>query len=247
LAGIVSIALEACLLRPLAISFDLDNTLFDRHSSLRVLASRLIESFPAALDDIAHEQVVESIVAADAGGYTRREQAMVALSQDRMWKTAPRPDQLWAFWTRHFPECIVPEPDLRPTLSTLVDCGLKLAIASNGWSKLQRRKLDALGVEDFFDVILIEEEVGIEKPDPRMFQLVSAALKISPRQIWHVGDHPVNDVLGSSLAGLEAVWMARTDRWPLDSDQPRMRINSLVELVSLVRGREETPFTRVCG
>jgi putative hydrolase of the HAD superfamily len=221
-------------LRPLAISFDLDNTLFDRYLSLRVLASRLIESFPAALDDIAHEQVVKSIVAADAEGYTRREQAMAILSQDRMWKTAPHPDELWAFWTRHFPECIVPEPDLRHTLSRLSDCGLKLAIASNGWSKMQRRKLDFLSVEAFFDVIVIEEEVGIEKPDPKMFQLVSAALKISPGQIWHVGDHPANDVLCSTLAGFEAVWLARTERWPLDSDPPRMRINSLAELTPLL-------------
>ena len=234
-------------MRPLAISFDLDNTLFDRYSSLRVLASRLIESFPAALDDIVPEQVVENIVAADAAGYTRREQAMVALSRNRMWKTAPRPDQLWAFWTRHFPECIVPEPNLRSTLSTLVDCGLKLAIASNGWGKLQRRKLDALGVEAFFDVILIEEEVAIGKPDPGMFQLVSAALNISPRQIWHVGDHPVNDVLGSSSAGFEAVWLARTDRWPLDCDQPHMRIHRLEELVSLIEGRQDPTFTRIRG
>jgi putative hydrolase of the HAD superfamily len=233
LAGIVSHALEALPLRPLAISFDLDNTLFDRHLSLRALASRLIESFPAALGDIAHEQVVKGIVAADAEGYTRREQAMLILSQDRMWKTAPRPDELWAFWTRHFPECIVPEPDLRHILSRLSDCGLKLAIASNGWSKIQRRKLDSLGVEAFFDIIVIEEEVGIEKPDPKMFQLVSAALKILPGQIWHVGDHPVNDVLCSTLAGFKAVWLARTERWPLDSDQPRMRINSLAELVPL--------------
>lgn len=221
-------------MRPLAISFDLDNTLFDRHSSLLALASRLIEFFPAALDGIAHEQVVKSIVAADAQGYTRREQAMLILSQDRMWKTAPRPDELRAFWTRHFPECIVPEPDLRHTLSRLSDCGLKLAIASNGWSKIQRRKLDSLGVETFFDVIVIEEEVGIEKPDPKMFQLVSAALKISPGQIWHVGDHPVNDVLGSTLAGLEAVWLARIEHWPLDSGQPRMRINSLAELIQFL-------------
>ena len=104
-----------------------------------------------------------------------------------------------------------------------------------------------LGIESFFDIILIEEEVGTGKPDPRMFRLVSAALKVSPRQIWHVGDDPVNDVLGSSSAGFEAVWLARTDRWPLDFDQPHMRIHRLAELVSLIEGRQETTFTSVRG
>ena len=226
--------IDGSAMNPLAISFDLDNTLFDRHQSLQVFAAEFIARFWTVLADVSESQVCESIVAADAGGHAPREQAMKTLSQDALWKSAPSPNELWAFWNETFPECVKPQQGMKSTLDRLAAAGLKLAIASNGWSSLQRRKLQSLEIHGLFDAVLIGEEVGIEKPDPQFFELLSRSLDISPDRIWHVGDDPLNDALASSRAGLCAVWLGDRKRWPSNYALPKMSIVTLPDIFSLL-------------
>lgn len=221
-------------MRPLAISFDLDNTLFDRRLSLRVFAAKLMAEFSTNLLEVSEQTIFSAIVDADGDGYPLRQQAMMALNRAPLWRIAPDPDCLWEFWSGAFPTSVVPYEDMRSTLEELANRGMKLVIVSNGWSSLQRQKLRTLGIETLFDAVLIGEEVGVEKPNVGVFERVSRELKILPGRIWHVGDDPVNDVLASSRAGLQAVWFAHTRKWPVDAAQPSISIDALAELVSLL-------------
>jgi putative hydrolase of the HAD superfamily len=221
-------------MRPHAISFDLDNTLFDRRSSLRIFTPQFMARFSTTLADVSENQVLMSIVAADAGGGAPREQAMIALSRAALWKTAPHPSELWSFWSDCFPKCVKPQQGMRLTLDGLAVSGLRLAVASNGWSSLQREKLRSLEIHGLFEAVIIGEEVGVEKPDPRFFERLSTTLRISPDRIWHVGDDPLNDVMASSLAGFCAVWLAGREGWPSNYDCPRMTITTLPEIFSLL-------------
>ena len=66
------------------------------------------------------------------------------------------------------------------------------------------------GFEQFFEVIVISEEVGIKKPDTRIFDVCLAGMGLSADACIHIGDHPVNDVAAAKAAGLRAVWMRNT-------------------------------------
>lgn len=68
-----------------------------------------------------------------------------------------------------------------------------------------RRFLEKEGVAKYFDVMIFSEEVGIRKPDSRIFHLVSEKLKVKPCEVVHVGDNLKSDVWGAKNAGFKAI------------------------------------------
>ena len=98
--------------------------------------------------------------------------------------------------------------DALETVRLLRADGLKVGVLTNGLSRIQRRKLQRLELEDELDAIAISEEIGAFKPDPAAFHAAVTMLGLQPRQVAMVGDHPLNDVAGALGAGLAgAVWV----------------------------------------
>jgi putative hydrolase of the HAD superfamily len=92
------------------------------------------------------------------------------------------------------------------TLKYYRNKGLKLALVSNGGSELQRKKIDRFNLEPFFDCITIEGELGVGKPDERIFLHTLEKLDVSTTEAWMIGDDLERDVaaaqkLGSSVYG----------------------------------------------
>lgn len=104
---------------------------------------------------------------------------------------------------RHAPE----------TVSALRSHGLKTGVITNGSSPLQENKLEALGLTDFFDTILISETVGLEKPQPEIFTLACKHLEVAAEECVFVGDDPVADIEGANNAGMFSVFVP-TRRYP---------------------------------
>jgi 5'-nucleotidase len=46
---------------------------------------------------------------------------------------------------------------------------VKLGIITNGFTALQQTRLERTGFRDYFDLLVISEQVGVAKPDPRIF------------------------------------------------------------------------------
>jgi putative hydrolase of the HAD superfamily len=85
----------------------------------------------------------------------------------------------------------------------------KLALVTNGPSDLQRGKLFAAGLEEFFPVIVVSAEVGIWKPDPRIFDRALGPLGVKPAEAAMVGDMVTRDVGAAQAAGLRGIWLDR--------------------------------------
>lgn len=96
-----------------------------------------------------------------------------------------------------------PFPDALPTLDALAG-RYRLGLASNGNSYPER-----CGLAGRFDFVILSQEVGVSKPDPRFYRTVAGAAGVPVRQIVHVGDSPTNDVLGAQAAGFRTVWLNR--------------------------------------
>lgn len=80
---------------------------------------------------------------------------------------------------------------------------------TNASGSHQRTKLADLGLERFFDHIVIAGEVGSAKPDSEIFHSVCRVLECEPAQTVHVGDRLVADAVGARDAGLHGVWLDR--------------------------------------
>jgi len=109
--------------------------------------------------------------------------------------------------------------------------GTRLGIISNGQAYQQRLKLIHMGLIARFSTIIISEELGIAKPDPRIFLEACRSAKVSPSNCRHIGDNFNADAQGSLSAGLRGIWLNRRG---LDCQEGIPTIRSLSELKGVI-------------
>jgi putative hydrolase of the HAD superfamily len=112
----------------------------------------------------------------------------------------------------------------------------RLAIVTNGAPDLQREKLEGVGLVPYFAIITISGEVGIGKPDPRIFAHTLARLGVPSTQAVMVGNDLMRDIRGAQKAGITDIWVNRTSAAYVAADTtPNAEITSLLELVRMYR------------
>ena len=216
-----------------AVLFDLDDTLTDRSRSIERLAARFLERFGRDLANCGLDELIRAIHAGDRGGYAPREELAAHLQSSLPWRKAPGVESLAGFWRSKFPRCNVERLGVTSTLHTLHQRGFKLGVISNGMIDSQNTKLEAMGIRSLFSVVLISEEVGIKKPDPRIFQMGLEKLGVDPSEAIFVGDNPLLDVAGATAVGIRAIWLnCREVEPPPDVHCPE-RITSFDQVVGL--------------
>ena len=118
--------------------------------------------------------------------------------------------------------------DVLPVLKTL-QMRYALGLLSNGNSYPERTALPGI-----FRFIVFSQDQGIEKPDPRIFQIAMQKAGCSKEQLLHVGDSLINDVGGARSAGIKCVWLNRARVVNSLSITADFVIHSLRELLSIV-------------
>ncbi len=121
-------------------------------------------------------------------------------------------------------------PDVAPALERLKARGLRLGVISN-WDRRLARILDGLGLGGLFDTIISSAEVGLRKPDPRIFDVACEELGVAPGEAAHVGDHEYADLLGANSVGMAAVLI---DRHGGDTPDYEPFLRSLDDLESVL-------------
>lgn len=94
-------------------------------------------------------------------------------------------------------------PRLKETLETLHSEGYRLGVVSNVFSRsLTPHLLIEYGIDHLMETVVLSSEVGVRKPDPRIFGIAMANLGVTKEETCYVGDTLSRDVLGSRNAGL---------------------------------------------
>jgi putative hydrolase of the HAD superfamily len=106
------------------------------------------------------------------------------------------------------------EPALLPALEAVRQAGYRMAIISNTTfsARVIGAELAKQGIGDFFEMILTSADLGIRKPDTRIFHTAAGLLGVAAEKCWYVGNSAVFDVLGSSEAGMMPFWYNRYHR-----------------------------------
>jgi len=99
-------------------------------------------------------------------------------------------------------------PEVRPTLAALQDMGVALAVISN-WDDRLGPLLTRLDLTRYFDALVVSVRVGLEKPDPRIFQYALDLLEVPAEAAAHVGDSAQEDVEGALSVGMKAFHLVR--------------------------------------
>lgn len=118
-------------------------------------------------------------------------------------------------------------PEVPETLARLREEGFALVVASN-WDVSLHDVLERTGLDVRLDGVVTSAEVGVAKPDARLFAAALSVAGVGADEALHVGDSVEEDVEGALRAGLDAAWLDREG----DSAAPPgvRRIASLDEL-----------------
>ena len=114
--------------------------------------------------------------------------------------------------------------DTIPALQRL-SAALPVVSLSNG-----NADIDRIGIHRFFHDRVNPGDVGAAKPDVRIFHCAQRRLGLEPREILHIGNHPVEDVGGARNAGFQTAWVNREQADWTHPFQPDYVLHSMHEL-----------------
>lgn len=226
--------LEAPL--PHVIIFDMDDTLYPEadfvRSGHRAVAERVWQDLSVDIEP----ELRRRFAAGQRGDLMSAALAAldVQIPQDYVGRV------LVPVYREHAPT-IRPHVETVPVLTELRARGHRLALLSDGWAEVQRRKLAALGLAELFDEIVFTDELGRDawKPSPVGFERILNTLGFSGDAAMYVSDNPHKDFAGPHQLGMRTIRIVRpgTEHGkalaPAPEYQPQRMIHALHELLTV--------------
>lgn len=107
-----------------------------------------------------------------------------------------------------------------------------LHLITNGFAEVQWIKLEHSGLKPFFEHIIISEEVGTQKPDPKIFELAMQRANTTAVECLMIGDNMNTDIAGARAAGIDQVFFNPHKRYT--REKSTYTIHQLEELIRLL-------------
>ncbi|MYB03434.1 MAG: HAD family hydrolase [Acidimicrobiaceae bacterium] len=217
--------------------FDLDDTLFDFRGAFVSVVRDFYEQHLRATTSVSHADAVAMMVRwdEDLHAVTQYVPDLRARRFARWLSEWPDVDLDISALTEWYDDAMdrqmQPDPEINRFLADLNDLRIPWGIVTNGPSRMQRHKCEALGLDRMAPFIIVSEEVGYAKPDPRIFRDAFAATRLArPAQVMFVGDNPVSDIDGARCFGMRTAWVRRGRQFPADLQPPDHTVDSVTEV-----------------
>jgi putative hydrolase of the HAD superfamily len=221
------------------VSFDADGTLWDFEGVMRHALGCALEELrrlvPSAPDSLSIETLIaiRDQVAEEQKdrGLTHEAIRLEAFKRTLQFIKSPDDDlavHLHALYLKHRFEDILLFDDVLPTLDALQGHYM-MGVLSNGNTYPER-----CGLAGYFQFVVLAQDYGIRKPDPRLFEIAIERAGCTKRQLLHVGDSCQNDIIGAKRTGVRSVWLNRQGTNNEAEHQPDFEISSLTELTEVL-------------
>lgn len=203
------------------VTFDADDTLWDftgvAAEAYELVISRIRTDHPGvevSVDDLVanHRRVVEASPPGRSFEAMRR-QSMTVFARRHLGGDGAYGRELADLFFDHRHRATRLFDDVMPMLEGLGE-GRVLGVITSGNTRWKET-----AIADRFAFWLAADQIGVRKPDPRVFHMAAAAAGCHIRELVHVGDEEV-DVFGAKRAGARAVLVDRAGRapgWPADA------------------------------
>jgi len=135
-------------------------------------------------------------------------------------------------------KALKPRTSAKATLQKLSQ-SYKLGIVSNyTYAPLIYAGLRKLKISDFFDAVLVSQEVGWRKPSPEIFQEALRRLRVKAEEVVYVGDTPLEDIEGAKNVGMKTVFIPSqfngVDDMQKAPQQPDYVIKKLTDILKIL-------------
>ena len=225
------------------LAFDLDNTLFDFDRAFAGVARDFYEQHLLAATSITCADAVAMMIRWDHELHAATHTQYVPNLRERRFArwlsewpgTGLDIAALTEWYGDAMDRQMKPDPEVSSFLAQLNDRQVPWGIVTNGPSQMQRHKCQALGLGRIAPFIIVSEEVGYAKPDPRIFRDALDAMGIGqPERVMFVGDNPRTDIDGARRAGMKTAWIRRGHQFPADLHPPDHTVDSILEVQPIV-------------
>lgn len=223
-----------------SVFFDADDTLFDYP-----LAERT--ALIACLDEFAITAEPETVIAAykrhnravwqafergDTDQATLRVERFRRLAAELALPGLPL-ERIGAYYL----EALARQSQLLPGALDLVRALAKkfpLALITNGIASVQNKRFAASPISAYFRSIIISEEVGMAKPDPRIFEPALQKIGVAAADVLFVGDSVTSDMAAARNAGMDFCWLNPQGAPVPEGHTPVFIITAIKEILKLI-------------
>jgi putative hydrolase of the HAD superfamily len=197
-----------------AILFDIDDTLYDREKSQPLVLEKIIQRLPQIFWALNKELILEAFLESDRISTIDWEAGLHhADIRDYRNKLFLKTLNLPLCYAEAITEVYLQE---YPFINAPVDGAVELVaktsrrfqtgVITNSMPDVQYQKITTLGLRGYFSCVVIATEIGLKKPDPRIFTYTSDKLSLKPGECLYLGDNYENDIIGAKEAGMASCW-----------------------------------------
>lgn len=138
----------------------------------------------------------------------------------------------------HFLELCAVKPGVIDGAHELMDYlkgrGYGLHLCSNGFHEVQYRKLQACGMKEYFDSIILSEDAGANKPSGIFFEYAFRLSGATPKDTIMIGDNFQTDILGAKKAGLDVMWFNPNPEQNKATEPVNFEIHKLGDIMQIL-------------
>lgn len=109
-----------------------------------------------------------------------------------------------------------------------------LTVVSNGFVECQYHKMEHTGLLPYFRHIVLSEEVGYQKPDPRIYETALSLSGLSSSEVVMVGDSWSSDIHGAQLAGIDQLWIHKDESPVGDGHDATYKVCTIEDVMTLL-------------
>jgi putative hydrolase of the HAD superfamily len=211
-----------------AVLFDIDDTLFSTTRFAKAARTNAVRAMIRVGLDLPEELVLkelDEVLAEFTSNYDHHyDQLLRRLRPRALQSVNPAlivAAGVAAYHDTKFRE-LKPFEDVIPLLAALRGAGVITGIVTHGWTTKQAEKIVRLGLVPHLDprALFISEQLGISKPNPKIYQRACSDLNLRPTETMYVGDNPAHDIDPPNRIGMVTVRMRRGKYQSVDSETP---------------------------
>ncbi len=221
--------------------FDADKTLYDFDATEKFALENVFRAFGLPYKEEVHLKLFHEINKQIWAEFERKE-----ISADEL-----KPERFRRFFNRIGNDEIEPKKfsdvylsflaknnELLPGAKKIIhelSADFKLVLLTNGLSFVQNFRLNSSELREYFDALIISEDVGLVKPDPQIFSLIFEELDFNDKEkTLMVGDNLSSDILGGINFGIDTCWFNPAKKENNTDITPTYEISRLYQLKSII-------------
>lgn len=220
--------------------FDADETLFDFKKSERIALELAVSDFDIPYDQAHHLKIYETINSAIWKEFEEGKITQNTLKVERFRRLSKElginfdPNRFAERYMEHLAEASFLLDDVLSLLNHLHD-HYKLIIVTNGLAYVQNRRIGKSIIAGYFSAIVISEEVGIAKPNPKIFEhTLSLINHVDKMDVLMIGDSLTSDIQGGINFGIDTCWYNPRKLDNTSQLKPTFEINDLMSLLEIL-------------